>query len=104
MNYIQDAWMILDEELDMPDMDHKLMDLYLLLLLTVGKNVSLAQVHDAWSIWKDSLSDEQAKHPALIPFSQLDKETQDKDQEYADGIYRAAVRLEEYRRTMGLPL
>jgi hypothetical protein len=104
MNYIQDARMILDEELDMPDLDQKLMDLYLLLLLAVGKGVSLAQVHDAWSIWKDSLGDEQARHPSLIPFSQLDRETQDKDQEYADGIYRAAVRLEEYRRAIGMPL
>lgn len=105
MNYVQDARIILEEEL--PRIDPELMDLYLLLLLTVGKLVSLEQVHDAWSIWKDFSTTSNLmvdKHPALVPFGVLDKETQDKDQEYADGIFRAAVRLEAFKRTMGLAL
>lgn len=112
MNYVQDARIILEEEL--PRTEPELMDLYLLLLLTAGKLVSLEQVHDAWSIWKDSSTNYNAssvasnlmvdKHPALVPFGRLGKETQDKDQEYADGIFRAAVRLEAFKRTMGLAL
>lgn len=109
MNYVQDARIILEEEL--PRIEPELMDLYLLLLLTVGKSISLVAVHDAWSIWKDSSTNYNAssvlmvdKHPALVPFGMLGKETQDKDQEYADGIFRAAVRLEAFKRTMGLAL
>jgi|WetSurMetagenome_2_1015567.scaffolds.fasta_scaffold15671_8 hypothetical protein len=91
MSYVSDARVVLDEELGELHVDPRLKELYLLLLLILGGEVSRVDVHDAWAIWKDSLGDDE--HPALVPFSDLDRETGDKDQPYVDAIHRAAARF-----------
>lgn len=72
-----------------------LMRVYTVLLLTKGEETTLKDVHDAWSVninetWdRDTLGE----HWSLIPFNELKKETQDKDQGYVDGIHKAAKEL-----------
>jgi hypothetical protein len=92
MSYVSDAQIILDEELGELHVDPRLRELYLLLLLVLGGGVSRVDVHDAWSVWKTSIPGQEG-HPALVPFSDLDRETADKDQPYVDAIHRAARRL-----------
>jgi hypothetical protein len=91
MSYVSDARIMLDEEIGELHVDPRLRELYLLLLLVLGGGVSRVDVHDAWSVWKSSLGEDD--HPALVPFSDLDRETADKDQPYVDAIHRAARRL-----------
>jgi hypothetical protein len=88
MNYIQRASKILDEEL--PDLNPELRQLYLLLLLTVGVDTTLEQVHDAWAIW---CADWDRQHPSIVPFDQLAPGVRELDRPYAEGIQRAARRI-----------
>jgi hypothetical protein len=61
--------------------------LYALLALVKGEEVSLSDVHQAWSVW---MAAEDPKHPALVPFEDLDHRQQQKDSPYADAIHRVA--------------
>ena len=47
---------------------------YALLALTVGENVTLENVHDAWSSWKAGIDPD---HDAIRPFSELDGPTRE---------------------------
>jgi len=66
---------------------HELYRLYALLALVKGRDVSLSDVHNAWSVW---ISASQPEHPALIPFEDLNEEQRMQDAPYAAAI-RSAV-------------
>lgn len=70
---------------------------YSVLVMTKGEETTLKDVHDAWAVnitdnWdKEKLGN----HWSVIPFDQLKPETQEKDQNYVDGIRETARILKE---------
>jgi hypothetical protein len=66
-----------------PNMKEELLDVYALLVLVKGVNVTLEDVHDAWSVWKNQ---HRPDHWSLIPFEELKPEVQGLDQKYVDTI------------------
>lgn len=67
-----------------------LLDLYTVLILAVGENVTSEQVHDAWSV---DASRTRPGHPSIVPFSELSERTQDLDLKYAEAIRKVAREL-----------
>lgn len=87
-NYIQLALDILSWEC--PDLDPELAKLYALLALTLGPSTNLADVHDAWALWRNSTN---PTHQSLVPFEELPDEVQELDRPYVEAIKRTARRL-----------
>lgn len=88
MSYIDVARERLAHEL--PGLDKPLMDLYTLLVLVKGQDVTLRDVHDAWAVWRSRTDPE---HRSLVPFKELSEEVQELDRKYADAIARVAASL-----------
>ena len=96
MNYIDEVQTELAKHLRV---GKGLMDYYTLLVLILGEETTLADAHDAWAVninrtWRQqnpTLGD----HRSVIPFDQLTKEVQDKDQNYLDAIHKTARILKE---------
>lgn len=65
-----------------------LLNVYALLVLVKGEYCTLEDVHDAWAMNINLTWDKETngEHYSLIPFSQLKKETQSKDQKFVDAI------------------
>lgn len=80
MNYIEKVKEILASKIDV---ESDLLDLYTLLALVKGTGTTQENVHDAWGIWKNRTN---SNHKSLIVFSDLSKEIQELDREYADAI------------------
>ena len=80
MNYIEHLRARLADKLDIPT---DLLDLYTLLAFVKGKETTLKDVHDAWSIWRNNTKPE---HKSLIPFEELTPEIQELDRDYANAI------------------
>jgi hypothetical protein len=70
-----------------PNMDSELLDVYALLALVKGEQVTPKDVHDAWSVWKNNIRPD---HRSLIEFDKLKSEVQMLDQKYADSIQMVA--------------
>lgn len=62
-------------------------NLYALLVLTKGVNTTLANVHDAWALWRQRTN---PNHPALIPFEDLVEDVQELDRPYMELIHKIA--------------
>lgn len=60
---------------------------YALLALVKGKDVTLENVHDAWSSWKAATD---PGHKSICPFNELDQQTREKDRPYVDAIRKVA--------------
>lgn len=71
-----------------------LLDSYALLVLAVGEAVTSELVHDAWSIWSNTISPE---HRYLIPFALLPTEVQQRDEVGRDAIATVAARRTGWR-------
>lgn len=72
-----------------------LMNYYSLLVLLLGEDTTLADVHDAWSVninqtWD---FDTNGNHRSLIPFDELSAEIQAKDQKFVDAIHETTRAL-----------
>lgn len=65
--------------------------LYALLVRSKGAQTTLADVHDAWSIW---MLKQDPHHPAIIKFAQLSADKQFEDQPFLDAIKVVATRLQ----------
>jgi len=88
MNYIEKVKTELDLILEMEVTPYEgLLDVYALLVFTVGKNCTNENIHDAWSIW---MSKTEPNHKSLIPFNELTKETQDLDSKYRDAVIKVS--------------
>ncbi len=88
MNYVQKVQDLLEEELKMKGTDYEgLLEVYGLLVLTVGEKCTKEDIHDAWSIWQNKTMPE---HRSLKPFDELTKEVQDLDEEYRVAVIRVA--------------
>ena len=85
----------------LPGEEESLLGLYALLVLAKGEDVTLEDVHDAWSLWRvlggweyaTVKSSEKKETPYLVPFAQLTAEIAGYDQKYADAIRQAAREL-----------
>ena len=82
--YIEEVRDRLAEEIDV---EGDLLDLYTLLVFVKGRDCTLENVHDAWSIWRNKTN---SAHKSLIPFRKLTDEVQELDREYTDAIIRAS--------------
>lgn len=78
-------------KMDMTDAeDMKLLRIYALLALTVGKDVTLEHVHDAWAVWTVRM---RPAHPSLVPFDQLAPDVQMLDEPHRAAIARVAAEV-----------
>lgn len=76
----------------------KLVHLYALLVLIKGEDVTLSDIHDAWSVnmnYKESNPPYCYGHDhlSIVPFEQLSKETQDRDVPYLEALKEVAREL-----------
>lgn len=90
MNYFTDFYNELKNAMPMP-CEHELLVSYTLLGLTKGVNVTLEDVHDAWSSWR-AFSD-RPDHKSLVPFDELSPEVQDMDKPFQDAIIATYIKL-----------
>ena len=71
--------------------------MYALLVLVKGEDITLEDVHDAWSAMMNFRPYNPPylghEHPSIVPFDQLSYETQQKDKKYADELIRVAIEL-----------
>lgn len=84
MNYIRTARDLLAKKIDV---DERLLDLYTLLVFVTGDKTDLADVHDAWAVWRDRTD---PTHKSLVPFAELSPETQELDRKYVEAIRETA--------------
>ena len=63
---------------------------YAVLLLAKGAQVTRADVHNAWVAW---MAGQDSGHESLVPFSDLDPETQAEDSPYVVAIWAVAESL-----------
>lgn len=91
MNYIENIKIALAKELDWDisqiDEYTPLLDLYVLLALTVGKDCTLEHIHDAWSVW---CNNRDKQHRSLKPFAELTPDVQELDRKYRDAVVKVA--------------
>ncbi|MCX4809026.1 hypothetical protein OG601_47165 [Streptomyces sp. NBC_01239] len=90
MTYIDTARTALESRL--PGQDDALLDLYALLVLVKGEEVTLQDVHDAWAVWRSRTA---PNHKSIMPFDQLTLSVQKLDQTYADAIAATRAALAE---------
>ena len=71
--------------------------MYSLLVLIKGEDITLEDVHDAWSVMMNFKPYNPPylghEHPSIVPFDQLSYETQMKDKKYADALIKVAKEL-----------
>ncbi len=94
MNYIDGVKVELNQHIKV---GKGLQDVYAILVLVKGEDVTLKDVHDAWAVnilrtWDFKQFGE---HRSVVPFDQLTPEVQAKDQKYVDGIKATARALKE---------
>lgn len=88
MNYVIKIQNLLEDELKMKGSEYEgLLEVYGLLVLTVGENCTNEHIHDAWSIWQNKT---QPEHRSLLPFDELTKEVQDLDEPYRQAVIKVA--------------
>lgn len=77
--------------------NRSLLQLYTLLVLTKGENITLEDVHDAWAtsmnfrpVTPNCYGHE---HKSIVPFDQLSEETQNKDVKFVKKLQKIAKDL-----------
>ena len=94
MNYIEKVKNLLEVELKMKGTDYEeLLDVYSLLVLTIGEDCTNEHIHDAWSIWQNKT---QPEHRSLKPFNELTKEVQDLDEPYRQAVIKVTIKIKRY--------
>lgn len=68
---------------ELPGMHPDLLDLYTLLALTQGEQVTSEHVHDAWGLW---MRRTRPNHDALVPYEELAPAVQQLDEVYVEAI------------------
>lgn len=89
-NYIEAARAVFEEDNPDPDLEvnETLADLYLLLVLVKGDQVTTEDVHDAWSVWRART---RPGHQAIVPFDELPYATRVRDRPFAEHIAATAL-------------
>lgn len=72
--------------------------MYSLLVLTKGENITLADIHDGWSMVMNFKEPNPPycyghEHKSIVPFNQLSYETQIKDEKYLKALKQIASEL-----------
>lgn len=72
--------------------------MYTLLVLVKGKDTTLSDVHDGWSLVMNYKEPNPPycyghDHKSLVPFDQLSKEIQDRDIRYMEAIHKVAEEI-----------
>lgn len=75
--------------------DKELLKMYSLLVLVKGTNITLKDVHDAWSMWMNFKEYNPPKyygheHLSIVPFEQLSIETQERDRKFVNALVKIA--------------
>ncbi len=77
--------------------DEKLAQMYALLVLTKGENITLKDVHDAWAMNMNYKKTTDYcyghEHKSIVPFDQLDVEVQNKDAKFVDKLKEIANQI-----------
>lgn len=100
MTYIDDARDALLRQYPSLANKPRLTDLYLLLVLVRGHDVTLQDVHDAWAVYRSKSDSTRPPHPDLKPFEELSSPTQAKDEPFRQHILAAVNQLERTRADM----
>lgn len=91
MNYIDDVAQAIRREVApnlLPEGDTtSLFRLYAVLALARGTDVSLEDVHNAWSAW---MSEREPTHEAIRPYEQLSSHLQREDRPFLEAIHKIA--------------
>ena len=93
-NYMLKRAAILKEELNQ-ELPEVLFSCYLDLACvsaSTGVPITNEAIHDAWSIWKNTVDN---THKSIIPYNQLSIEIQELDTPYTDAVNRAADRIKK---------
>jgi hypothetical protein len=72
---------------------------YAVLLRAKGGDVSLSDVHDAWSAWMAGRNHE---HTSLVAFEHLPDQTKEEDRVFATAIRRASFQLGQKQQNRGV--
>lgn len=91
-NYIDD---VKEELLKHVQIGKGLQNVYALLVLVKGQDVTLKDVHDAWAVNINQTWDfeKNGNHYSLIPFEELKQDVAEKDQKFVDAIKETAKAL-----------
>lgn len=95
MNYLEEIASAIfaeahpDEQLEVEQQPLYL--IYAVLALSVGKDVSTKNVHDAWAAWQTSAK---PTHPSLRHYDELSPDVQLADEPYRKAIATVAIALE----------
>lgn len=92
MNYVDEVKAELAKHINV---GKGLMNYYSLLVLLLGEDTTLADVHDAWAVNINQTWDktEVGEHFSMVPFDQLKPETAAKDQKFVDAIHKTTRAL-----------
>ena len=92
-NYMLKRAAILKEELnqELPEVLFSYLDLACVSAST-GTPITNEAIHDAWSIWKNTIDN---THKSIIPYNKLSIEIQELDTPYTDAVNRAADRFKK---------
>jgi hypothetical protein len=75
----------------LPKLDDELANIYLLLAYAKGKDTTLEDVHNAWTLWE--ITYRNPEHPSAIPFKELSFEVQELDRKYMEAIHAVAEEI-----------
>lgn len=69
----------------------EIVKMYALLVLTKGKDITLEDIHDGWSMVMNFKESNPPycyghEHKSIVPFEQLSKETQERDVKYLEAL------------------
>lgn len=92
MNYVDEVKTELAKHINV---GKGLMNYYSLLVLLLGEETTLADVHDAWAVNINDYWDKETngEHFSMVPFNDLKPETAAKDQRFVDAIHKTKRNL-----------
>lgn len=98
MNYVEKVREQLKKRIeDYPEWGERkeeLLDLYALLTITKGRETTMEDIHDAWSLWTNR---EDPTHQSLVPFIQLAPDIAAYDRPYMEAVHDVADWIEGQR-------
>ncbi len=96
VTYIDEVVKLVKDELHIKD--ERLAQVYALLVLTKGTDITLKDVHDAWSMNMNYKTKTKYcfghEHKSIVPFEKLDSEVQNKDTKFVEGLQKIALKLQ----------
>jgi hypothetical protein len=86
--YLEELAQQIALRVDAPEADQHLLHLvYALLVRVKGENITLSDVHDAWSVWTLAMHRDAGQ---VVPFDELDSDVQELDRPFAELLVQLA--------------